>query len=95
MEFLDFLVINVAQTRFKAVIYAQTQQPSFFLCTFVYPILKWNRPAKFHETLCPAKTIQDPHSYYHQVPIYLLNCLVDQTFAEETTKESKTYYHIL
>lgn len=45
--------------------------------------------------LCPAKTIQDPHSYYHQVPIYLLNCLVDQTFAEETTKESKTYYHLL
>lgn len=30
LEFLDFLVINVAQTRFKAVIYAQTQQPSFF-----------------------------------------------------------------
>lgn len=35
LEFLDFLVINVAQTRFKTVIYAQTQQPSFYVLLFI------------------------------------------------------------
>lgn len=55
---------------------------------------KWNWPAKFHETLCPAK----PYKILIFITIkfqYVINCFVDQTFAEETTKESKTYYHLL
>lgn len=94
MEFLDFLVINVAQTRFKAVIYAQTQQASFFYVLLFIQYLNEIDLPNFMK-LCVQ---QKPYKILILITIkfqYLLNCLVDQTFAEETTKESKTYYHLL